>query len=327
MSFLEINNITIGYEKPLLSQINLSAEKGEVVAIVGLNGSGKSTLLKSIAKILPLHSGNITIEDENVFNFSKSKTSKVIGFSSVQNISVSNISVFDLVTFGRIPHTSLMGSLNDIDKKAVNKAITKTGLAKLSKKEISKISDGQKQRAFIARLIAQETDLMLFDEPTAFLDVGGKYTIISLFKRIAKKTDKVVIFSTHDLKIAIQNADKIWLFIDDKIIEGSPEDLILDGEIEQLFSDSNISFNNFTADFNVNNQVVGSVALQNNSNNETRYIWTKNALTKIGYFIDNQSNKKITIKNNNWIISQNNSENKYSSLYKLLKYIQNVEKN
>lgn len=327
MSFLEINNITIGYEKPLLSQINLSAEKKEVIAIVGLNGSGKSTLLKSIAKILPLHGGNISIENIDILNLSKSKASKIIGFSSVQNISVSNVSVFDLVAFGRIPHTSLMGNFNNEDKRVVNEAIESTGLLSLTKKEISKISDGQKQRAFIARLIAQQTDLMLFDEPTAFLDIGGKYTIISLFKQIAKKTNKVVIFSTHDLKIAIQNADKIWLFIDNKIIEGSPEDLILDGEIEQLFFDSNISFNNFTADFNVNNQVVGNIALKNDTNNEVRYIWTKNALNKIGYFIDNQSNKKITIKNNNWILSQNNSENKYSSLYKLLKYIQNVEKN
>ena len=323
MSFLEIKNITIGHEKPLISEINLTAQKGELIAVVGLNGAGKSTLLKSIARILSIKNGQIIIDNKEIENYSKTKLSKLVGFSSVQNITASNLTVFDLVSLGRIPHTSLMGNLSKTDKSAINQAIVSTGLSHLANKSITKISDGEKQRAFITRLIAQQTELLIFDEPTAFLDVGGKHKIISLFKQIVKKLHKSIIFSTHDLKIAIKNADKIWLFLGKKIIEGAPEDLIINNTFNQLFSDSDISFDNFTADFNVNTKQVGKIAIQDFLPNNIRHNWTKNALNKIGYKIDNNNITKIKINNSNWEINNK----KFNTLYNLLKYIQNDLKN
>lgn len=327
MSFLEIKNLSIGYDKPLFESINLSAEKGEVIAIIGLNGVGKSTFLKTLVNINKELAGQVLLNNKNKNDYTKFDISKKIGFSSVHNLTVQHFTVRELVSMGRVPYTSLMGNLNEDDKKAVNDAIESAGLYQLAEKEILKISDGERQRAYIARLIAQQTDILLFDEPTAFLDVIGKHKIVSLFRQITTCSDKILIFSTHDLKIAIQNADKIWLFNAPVIIEGAPEDLIIDGTFNKLFSDSNLIFNNFTADFDVKNIELGTVNIIQKSKSENRFNWTINAFYKIGFNYNKNSNTDIEIHDNSWVYKKNSTKLKFKTLYKLLKYIQNAEKN
>ena len=322
MYILELSNLEIGYDKSLIKNINIEAEQSELIALIGLNGIGKSTLLKTIAGIIPLRQGNIFIEHKNLKKYNKQRLASIVGFSSVNQISTTNLKIKDFVALGRIPYTSILGTLKSQDTLIVQKAIEECGLQKIAQKEITKVSDGQRQRVFIVRLIAQQTRLLLFDEPTAFLDVEGKYKIVYLFKKITKEMNKTIIFSTHDLKIAIQTADKIWLFIDNKIIEALPEDLILQGKFNKLFSDSNINFNNFTADFDVKNKIIDSFAIENKST-PIRKIWTEKALNKSGYIFDSQANKKITIFDNYW---QYNTQ-KFDSLYKLLKNLNNDKEN
>ncbi len=322
MTILKLSDLEIGYDKSLIRNINLQAEQSELIAMIGLNGIGKSTLLKTIAGIIPPKEGHIIIKNININKYSKQKLASVIGFSSINHISASNLKVRELVALGRIPYTSVFGNLKQKDIEIIKNAIKECGLQKIAEKEITKISDGQRQRAFIARLIAQQTRLLLFDEPTAFLDVEGKYKIVYLFKQIVKEMNKTIIFSTHDLKIAIQTADKIWLFIDNNIIDALPEDLILQGKFNKLFSHSNINFNNFTADFNVKTNIIDSFAIENNST-EIRKIWTEKALNKMGYNSDFQSNKKITIFDNYWLYNTR----KFDSLYKLLKNLNHDKKN
>lgn len=314
MQILELKNLEIGYEKSLLKNINLCANQRELIALIGINGVGKSTLLKTISGIISKKKGDIYLENKNLEKYTKQKLATVLGFSAVNLISTNNITVKDIISLGRIPYTSLLGTLKKKDEEIILNAIEECGLKKIADQEISKISDGQRQRAFIARLIAQQTNILLFDEPTAFLDIEGKYQIAYLFKQIVKEMNKTVIFSTHDLKIAIQTADKIWLFIDNTIISALPEDLILQGYFERLFSYSKINFNNFTADFDVKSKEVDKVQIINNST-EIRKIWTEKALLKIGYISDFESKKTICIFDNYW---QYNSEN-FDSLEKLIK--------
>lgn len=314
MQILELKNLEIGYEKSLLKNINLIANQGELIALIGINGVGKSTLLKTISGIISQKKGNIYLENKNLEKYTKQKLATILGFSAVNQIYVNNITVKDIISLGRTPYTSLLGTLKKKDEEIILNAIKECGLEKITNKEISKISDGQRQRAFIARLIAQQTNLLIFDEPTAFLDIEGKYQIVYLFKQIVREMNKTVIFSTHDLKIAIQTADKIWLFIDNKIISALPEDLILQGHFERLFSYSKINFNNFTADFDVKSKVIDKIQIRNNST-EIKKIWTEKALLKFGYIPDFESKKSIYIFDNYW---QYNSKN-FDSLEKLIK--------
>ncbi len=324
---IELVNVSIGYEKPLIENINLSAKKGEVIAVVGFNGSGKSTLLKTISRIIPAFNGHIFIQGIDALTFSNESFYKKVGFSSIAQINASNLTVYDLVSLGRIPHTNLIGKLSENDKMIIDKALVNTGIETLKNKNINKISDGQKQRAFIARLLVQQTDILFFDEPTAFLDIEGKYKIVSLFRIIAKKLNKIIVFSTHDLKIAIQNTDKIWLFKENKIIENSPEDLIISGEFNKIFTDKSIIFDNFTADFYVNNCNLGSIKITDKSESRIKLLWTKNALNRVGYSFDNQSDIEIVVNPDNWTINFKNECLKFQSIYKLLNFLQNEIKN
>jgi len=323
LSFLEINNLSVGYEQSIIKDINLKAEKNELIAVIGKNGTGKSTLLKTISGVLKKISGQIFIDSVNTSSLPVGQLASKIGFSAISDISALNLSVYDIVRLGRIPHTSLLGKLKPKDLEAINYAIKQTGLENIKYKEISKISDGQRQRAFIARLIAQQTDILLFDEPTAFLDVEGKHKIAYLFRQIAKCNNKTIIFSTHDFKIALQNADIIWLFIEDKIVAAAPEDIVLQGYFQKLFSDETINFNNFTADFDVKKQIIGDICIINNSS-ELRKNWTIKALERIGFFQNEKSDRKINITDNSWILSINNQQLEFFSIYNLLKKLENA---
>lgn len=321
MAFLELKDVNIGYQTPLKKNINLNAYKGELIAVIGKNGSGKTTILKTIAKIIPALSGEVFIDNVNSKKISILNYASLIGFSAISSINTSNLSVYDIVRLGRTPHTSHLGKLSNKDIEAIEFAIKKTNLSDLRHKDITKISDGERQRTFIARLIAQQTEILIFDEPTAFLDVQTKHKIVSLFREIAKCSKKIVIFSTHDLKITIQNADKLWLFDKNKIISDSPEDAILNGTFNKIFSDKNIIFNNFTSDFDVVKMPVGQIKIISNST-KIRYTWTKKAFERLGYSISDNSTYTITVNDNNWTKKNQNNTKQYYSIYSLLKSFQ-----
>lgn len=327
MFHLELKHLEIGYKTPLLSPINLKLNEGNIVALIGINGIGKSTLIKNIAGILKPLSGEINIGGTNIKKLSPKKLAKIIAYSAASDFPSSNFTIRDYVALGRLPYTSFTGLLTAKDKKIVSEAIETSNLVDKAYKDISKISDGQRQRASIARLIAQQSKIMLFDEPTAFLDIEAKYFTLKLFKEIKNKLNNIIIFSTHDINLAIQFADKIWLFIDNTIVQGLPEDLILQGYFSKLFSDKNIFFNNFTGDFDVINTANKKISIIENQHKSKTY-WTKNALKKIGYQIDDKANNQIQVLENKWIIKNNQTKNEFSNIENLLNFLnkKNIKK-
>ena len=247
LSIISLKHLTIGYGKgrtgyPLLPPLNATGRRGELIAVIGRNGIGKSTLLGTIAGIRKKLDGEIRISNREICDYPQIELARLVGYVSTENVRVTNMSVYELVSMGRFPHTNWYGRIGPADHKAVTDSIEKTGLTTLTTRQVNEISDGERQKAMIARVLAQDTALMIMDEPTAFLDIGSRYEIINLLHTLAAERSKTIIFSTHDLHIAVRHADKIWLMLDDGIKEGLPEDLIREGLFTRLFDKSELSF-------------------------------------------------------------------------------------
>lgn len=236
---LSIDSLRIGYgsgnrRSILLPQLNACAKSGEMVAVIGRNGIGKSTLLRSIIGLQPFYGGTVMINGENLTEIPRLELARRIGYISTEIIRVSNMTVYDLVALGRFPHTNWIGRIDGRSREAITSAIEKTGLSKLSDRYINELSDGERQRVMVARVLAQDADIMVMDEPSAFLDLPGKYEIMNLIRNLSR-SGKTVIFSTHDINIALRLTDRIWLILKDRLIEGSPEELLKNGSFDSLF--------------------------------------------------------------------------------------------
>ena len=322
-NFLSIQNLSIGYklnkkEKIISEKINLTAQKNETIALIGRNGIGKSTLLRTIAGIQDSLIGQINIQNKNITNYSRKQLSRKISFVSPTVINVPNLKIHELIALGRFPHTNWLGKIQQKDKKIINTAIKLTETEKFSNKNIDQISDGERQRVMFARAIAQDTDIIFLDEPTAFLDIESKHHLVYILKNLSRKKNKLIIFSTHDLNIAIKHADKIWLMLDNKVITGAPEDLILNNSFNSIFQNQNIKFDNHIGDFNLINSKFKNINLINNSFENLYYFWTKNALNRNGYKIHKNSEQTIYINKKNNTFTWKYNQNSYNSIYKLL---------
>ena len=223
--------MSIGYfrgkKKNILhSGIDVCLEEGEFVCILGPNGAGKSTLLKTIAGFLPKIKGKIFLQNEDLDILSEIERSKKISIVLTERPVIADMTVFELVALGRSPFTGFFGKIGKKDKNTIQKAIQDVGLKGFESKFISRLSDGECQKAFIAKSLVQETPLLLLDEPTAFLDLPSRIEIMYLLKNLAHTHRKSVLLSTHDLELALQTSDKILLMAIGKTLKTStPKEL------------------------------------------------------------------------------------------------------
>ncbi|MFO7939741.1 MAG: ABC transporter ATP-binding protein [Bacteroidales bacterium] len=284
---LTLHNVAIGYwerqHKTVFEQINLSASEGELVALIGKNGVGKSTLLRTIARLQPPLSGAIHFRGEELNAYSRHIFARLLSFVSTEIVNIPNLSVFDFVALGRSPYTNWFGRLEKRDKQATLRAIAQVGMSHMARNNLTEISDGERQRIMVARTLAQDTPFILLDEPTAFLDLPNRYEIIHLLHELAREQNKTILFSTHDLSIALQEADKIWLLNREELHEGAPEDLILNNSFEQVFRSKFLTFDRRRGDFFMPKTLTSSVVL-NNPDRLDDY-WLRKALTRIGVAI------------------------------------------
>ena len=232
---LRTEDVSIGYDHCLLEHLNVQVEAGEFICLIGLNGSGKSTLLQSLCGLQNILSGNIYIDGKNIYSLKQEVLAKYFSLVLTDSIHVDNLSVFNLVAIGRCPHTNWLGHLTKQDKQIVYQAIEQVGLTTKMNTNFTSMSDGEKQRAMIAKVLAQDTPIVLLDEPTAYLDVLNRIHIMQLLKNLSKQMHKSFVVSTHELDLAMQVADKIWLIADNQLYVGAPEDLLLQNIFQQVF--------------------------------------------------------------------------------------------
>jgi len=235
---IEINDLDVGYidSNPVVSDLNLKIEKGQVVCLIGANGSGKSTILKTIVRQIKKLDGSIKISNIDEDTLSEDEVSKLISMVMTERIHPELMTCFDVVATGRYPYTGRFGTLSEDDIRIVNQAIKKLGIEEISSKAFAKISDGQRQRVMIARAICQETDIMVLDEPTSFLDIQFKVDILRAIKELAREKDVAVIMSIHELEFVPAIGDHILAISGGKVFKaGTPEDIITGPNIEEMY--------------------------------------------------------------------------------------------
>nr|WP_091892460.1 ABC transporter ATP-binding protein [Polaribacter sp. KT25b] len=254
---LKTENLSIGYQTKkeqtiIASKIDLSIEKGKLVTVLGKNGIGKSTLLRTITKVQEPLNGSIFINNKSLKTYKNQELATCLSMVLTERLPESQLTVFELVTFGRQPYTNWIDKLSKADLKKINWAIDETEINHLKNKRFYELSDGQLQRVLIARALAQDTEIIILDEPTAHLDLHHTIKIFSLLKNLVEKTSKTIIMSSHEVNFSIKFADEIILFSDDKIMYGSPSELIEKNSFDNLFPKEIVNFNRNLQQFIIN---------------------------------------------------------------------------
>ena len=241
MNFLEIKDVTIGYSEPLISDINTSLDLGEVCLLMGNNGIGKTTLIKSILGQNPLISGDILINDKSITKITPSEIASKIAIVFSKAEIPDNYTVTDLISLGKYIHYPYYFKLNERDKTEINDIINKLNLNQFRDKKLTELSDGNLQKVFIGRALAQNSSLIILDEPTTHLDEENKLMILSLIRNLAKYENKLILFSSHDWRLAKEFSDKIWWLKDKNLISGISEEIILNNP--ELITPKILEFN------------------------------------------------------------------------------------
>ncbi len=251
---MSTDQLSIGYasrkRKTILGQnLNLSIQTSSVICLLGQNGIGKSTLLRTLSRMQPALEGDIQLDGESIYSIARNELAKKVGLVLTERIPESNLTVYEMVALGRQPYTNWIGKMVEEDKKLVRQALKEAQLEELSDMRCDELSDGQLQRAMICRAVAQDTKLILLDEPTAHLDIQHKIETFQLLKRLSVELGRSILISTHEVQLATQMADVLWLMNAEGIISGSPDDLIREGKINELFDRNTIHFDKETRQF------------------------------------------------------------------------------
>lgn len=253
---LKTKDLTIGYRSKkgdhvIASKINIALGKGELIGLVGGNGIGKSTMLRTLTNTQPVLNGQVFINNKDVTTYDALALAQVLSIVFTEKLASKNLSVFELVALGRQPYTNWIGSLSHLDLEAVNKALQLTNIEDLQQKKCSELSDGQLQKVMIARALAQDTNLIILDEPTTHLDMYHKAYTLKLLKKLAKETGKTILFSSHEIDLAIQLCDNMIVMTPEKVVSDSPCNLIKQGVFSTLFPDDLIQFDVLSGSFRV----------------------------------------------------------------------------
>ena len=240
---IQLHDFSIGYgERTLLHEVEAAIPKGSLTALIGRNGTGKSTLLRAIAGLNRRYTGEILLDGRDISDMRADEMAKTLAFVTTERTRIANLKCEDVVAVGRAPYTNWIGQLQPEDQKRVDDAMLLVGMSGYAEKTMDKMSDGECQRIMIARALAQDTPVILLDEPTAFLDLPNRYELCLLLKKLAQEEKKCVLFSTHDLDIALSLCDSIMLIDNPQMYTLPTPEMVASGHIERLFRNESVTF-------------------------------------------------------------------------------------
>jgi iron complex transport system ATP-binding protein len=283
---LETRALTLGYRRRrrsdvvLAHSLNLGLQKGQLVGLLGPNGVGKSTLLRTLARMQTALGGRILINGQDLATLSPAALARCLSIVLTVAPAPNMMNGYSLVALGRHPHSDWLGRLTAEDHEAVAWAIAAVNAEDLAETPLAELSDGQRQKLMIARALAQESAIMLLDEPTAYLDLPRRVETMQLLKRLARQAERAILVSTHDLDLALRNCDQLWLMQQDNMAIGAPEDLVLQGRLGETFSAAGINFDERLGAFVLDSPPGKRVKVCGDS---TEAMWMRRALARSGY--------------------------------------------
>nr|WP_195461888.1 ABC transporter ATP-binding protein [Alistipes sp. D31t1_170403_E11] len=240
---ITLRHITLSYgSRTLLENVTASFEQGSLTALIGRNGTGKSTLLRAVAGLGETAAGEVELCGRPLAALAPLQRATTVGFVTTDKVRIANLACEDVVALGRAPYTNWIGRMQETDRAVVERSLRLVGMSDFARKTMDRMSDGECQRVMIARVLAQDTPVILLDEPTAFLDLPNRYSLAMLLRQLAHDEQKCILFSTHDLDVALSLCDSVAL-IDTPALHHLPADeMARSGLIERLFSESNVTF-------------------------------------------------------------------------------------
>lgn len=304
--FLTLNNTDIGYKTPLIKGVNAALDIGEICLLIGNNGVGKTTLIKSLLNQIPLLQGEIKLENKNLATLNNTEISKQISVVFSKSQIPPKYTVTDLVSLGKFIHYPYYFDLNKSDKIEVQEIIESLNLSEYRDFPLTKLSDGNLQKAFIGRALAQNSPMIILDEPTTHLDEKNKIIILKLLRDLAKKNNRLILFSSHDWRLAKEFSDKIWLVNNGKLDAGITEDILLKHD-ELLNAEL----------FHFNENFVPPQILAPTLQGEMLYSFLQKNFNK------NLSALKFSLRDNFWEISEQDTQHSAQTFDDIAKYLQN----
>jgi iron complex transport system ATP-binding protein len=325
---LHTKNLTIGYKKgkeanTIAGPLNLSLRGEQLVCLLGPNGAGKSTLIRTLSGLQPMLHGSVIIEGKEIAKLKPVQMARRLSMVLTNRVQSGNLNVYTVIALGRYPYTNWLGTLSQKDKEIIDWAIRVTETEGYIHRKLDELSDGESQKVMLARALAQDTPVVILDEPTAHLDLPNRISLMRLLHKLARSTGKAIMLSTHDLDLALQTADEVWLMKQDgAMVKGVPEDLVLNGTIEEAFHKEGFHFDKDSGTFIVHGRGHKKIQLIGDG---AAAFWTKRALLREGYQLTNNAEQCIQIIQGSnavkWLYQFTNGESEHYSVGSLLHHM------
>ncbi|NRB51869.1 MAG: ABC transporter ATP-binding protein [Saprospiraceae bacterium] len=327
---LQLENLSIGYtqrkqHKIVAKDITVDLFGGELVCLLGPNGAGKSTLMRTISGAQKPLGGQVLLEGKVIHDLPARHLAKKLSLVLTERVQGGLLTAYEIVALGRYPHTTWTGKLTDKDHDIIQWSIEMAGANELAGRMLAELSDGERQKIMVARALAQEPEVMILDEVTAFLDLPRRVEIMQLLRKLAHQTGKAILLSTHDMDLALRSADRLWLLPKGGDLQvGAPEDLVLNGAFEHAFASEGVAFNRQSGAFQMYQSYQRTVQL---SGKGEGMLWTKRALERDGITVSESANTIIEVQNDpdRWVLRNGNTSQQFETIYDLMSGIRREE--
>lgn len=328
---LTATKLSIGYshrgqETCVAEALDLALNAGEFICLLGPNGAGKSTLIRTLAGMQAPLSGSLKLQNQTFHSISPRERARMISVVLTEALPVGMMDAYSLVALGRHPYSGWLGGLNQHDKERIKWAFKAVGAEGLEGRQIAELSDGERQKISIARALAQEAQVMLLDEPTAFLDLPRRVELMTILRNLAHREQMGLLLSTHDLDLALRFADRLWMITTDgKLIQGYPEELAMSGEFARIFANENLDWDAERGSFRAHPNPCLKAHIQGDS---IHALWTRRALERLGFGIAKpDENSALSIQvvelddHTEWAVARNGNQATHTSISQLIDWI------